>query len=776
MRKLLTIIVLLLLCQWAAGQPMSEEYYRENPSWLDAELWALEGDYYTLRGEGYSPYEEFGIYGFSFVDYSFRGEATPSLTSRLGLMELQSPLEGYPDYALLTLLRRAPSVRHYHYSTSLRGHGNDIRTESMETSPLVVEERSALRLQLSTRSYRLGVGYQLSHRPSDSVAYSLALGGRWGDDSAVRGLFCNEEYVWLSGEWQLGARQGLRSSLQVAFMVAPQERSQRSWNSQEVFSLAGTTTYNSYWGYQNGRVRSARIRREAVPTLYACWNLDDSYILSNINISALVRAGRKSRTSLEWNNAPNPTPDYWGYLPSGHYDPEVALMAESVWLQRDEQYTQIGWQSLYTVNRLSTSGAKYLLMDERRDLFSASVDASAALLGIRGGRVGFRGGVHSSHNYNTPADMLGSKSVAEGFNIYDYGLGHTSWEFYAWLYGDSSVGELFGAVEFGGEGVGYHSAMTAIERGRDHFTTFSLKGGWGRNFGPRLRVGATGRYDSSAPFVEELYGATEGRMSVNPYATNQGCVGGDMWSEATLGPLKLHLSLFASYQHNRSAVENMWHDPSDQYSALLAGGLNTLNMGAELSARVRFDNSLSLEGHLSFGRYRYTSNGVATLVNYDTGGTIIDASELQLRGLTSSSSPQLLSALVVRYFTPRGWLLGVEGVVAADRVVEPSLLLSSDHIRTMAHTPEEQEALGAQQSLGEAFALNVFLFRRFADHWSISLSVRNLLSSTEAYRGGYQPSRVKLREQDNIQAIWPHAARYQHIYPRHAYLTINYEF
>lgn len=776
MRRPIVIIVLLLLCGRVYAQPLSEEYYRENPSWIDAELWASDGDYYTLREQADSPFEQFSIYGFGFVDYDFRGEHNGGLTSRLGHMDLRNPLELYPDYALLSLLRRVPSDRTYHYSSSLRGYDTDVRTEEFDTSPLANGEVSRLRLQLSSRTYRLGAGYALRGRVSDSVGYSLAVGGRWGDDSRVEGLYANEAYVWLSGEWRHRVREGLESSLQVAFMVAPQERSQRSWNTSEVFTLAGSPTYNSYWGYQQGRVRSSRVRREAIPTLYAAWSLKDGYILSNINITALVRGGRKSRSSLDWSDAPNPTPDYWGYLPSGQRDSEVALLAESVWREQDHRYTQIDWNSLYDINRLSTSGAKYLLMDERRDLLSASLDASAALLGLRGGRVGLRGAMHHAHDYNTPRDMLGGESIGVGFDLYDYRLRHSSWSLYASLYGDYSVGRLFGAMELGSESVGYHSPLTSHTQGIDHFATFSLKGGWSGRLAPEVRMGAVGRYERGVPFVESLYGAPQGGLVVNPYATPTRGVMGDVWMETALGPVQLHLSLYASYLHGGSDVDYMWHDPSDQYTALLAGGLNRLNMGAELSATLDLPNSLDIEGHLALGRYRYTSNGVASIADYTTGEEIVTSSQLHLEGLTSSSSPGLLAAVVVKYFTPRGWLLGAEGVLAADRVVEPSLLFASDHIRDMAHTPEELAALCGQPSLGTATSLNVFLYRRFSDHWSFSLSVRNLLSATAAYRGGYQPSRLKMREQENIRTLEPHDARYQHTYPRHAYLTINYDF
>jgi hypothetical protein len=129
-RKLF-VILLVLIAPFRAvvAQPLSESYYRENPSWLDAELWASDGDYFAPRLEVQTPsFEQFSIYGFGFVDYSFRGESVGSLTTRLGRVDLRSPLERYPDYGLLSLLRRIPSTRHYHPTISPNGVGADVRT------------------------------------------------------------------------------------------------------------------------------------------------------------------------------------------------------------------------------------------------------------------------------------------------------------------------------------------------------------------------------------------------------------------------------------------------------------------------------------------------------------------------------------------------------------------------------------------------------------------------------------------------------------------------
>lgn len=776
MRRWCVVILALSFWQTALAQQLSDSYYRENPSWLEAELWASEGDYY-LQQPLSAPFEHFALYGFSFVDYELRGGATAyGLTTFLGRIDVRNPLDLYPDYGLISLLRRVPAQRELSYSLSHSSHLTSLRSESFLASPLDVEEASRLRVQLSSRSYRLGVGYSLARREGDEWGYSLAVGGRWGRDGNIEGLFSDEEYLWLSGEWRKEVSEGLQSSLQVAFMVAPTERSQRSWNTEEVFALAGTPHYNSYWGWQSGKVRSSRLRREVMPTLYASWSLKDRYILSEVNLSALVRGGRKSRSTLDWVEAPNPTPDHYSYLPSGLADPLVALEAERVWHEGDQRYTQIDWQGLYRSNSLSTDGSHYLVMEERSDRLSAVVDLSAGLLGMEGGRFGVKGAWNGSQEYNTPVDLLGGERVAEGYDLYDYTLSHRSWALYMTLYGSHEWGRLSAALEYGGEKVGYRSATTLRHKEGKYYNNLRARACWDNQLGQRVSLGAVGSYLLSAPYYAWQYGATEGAMTPNPYAEHSvGSLSGELWGRWSGERVSAMVTLYGTLTTRESTVEHFWDDLTDQYVALLAGDMERVHAGVELSVEATLTESLLLGGYSSLGTYRYVGDGRGDIVAFESGERVASATTLRTKGLRASSTPSSVAALTLKYFTPRGWMIGAEWAVAGGRCVTPSLLFHSDYLMGRVTIPEEREQLSSQKSLGTATNLNLFAYRRFGA-WTLSLSVRNVANNSAPFRAGYQPSRVIVGESDYANSYRPQGARYQHLYPRHAYLSVAYEF
>lgn len=772
LKRLHILMAMIVVAQGVWAQTLSESYHRENPQWIDAELWASEGEYQAMPQTTNAPFEQFARWGFSFVEYSFRGEPTNSLTTRLGAIDIASPLERYPNYSFINLLRRSPTRRTFQWSNSHSEWGADVRSETFNPSTKNLSEGHRLRGQLSSRSY-LGGLYFSSVGQLDSLwNYSLLVGGRWGRDGNIEGVFTEEESLYISAERVWG--EGVEKRLQMVFLLNSSLRSGRSWNTEEVFALSGNKHYNSYWGWQNGKVRSSRTHRECIPTLYASFDIDDSYILSNINISTLLRAGHKSHSSLDWVDAPNPLPDYYGYMPSGASDERVAETAKEVWLRGDERFTQIDWQGLYTTNLLYPTKAHYALFEEREEVASAMVDASAALVGVEGMRIGARLSHHTTHNRNTPSDLLGGESLCEGFDLYDYTVAHSEWMLYYTLCTIRNWGELSLAAQFGGVGLRYHSPASNRTRDEESLQT-KLTARWSKQLSEKVALGSTARYSYAPPYWEDLFGSSEGAMTTNPYA--RGCHNGavELWGRGKLGKVLLHATLFAHTRNGASRVEHFWNDLRGCYATLLVGGLNTLTWGGEMSVDVPLGSSLRASLHTSLLSSRYTSAAICDIATFDSGATLAKEQAVEIRGRIATSSPLASLALALRYFTPRGWTLGAEWAMAAQRYMEPSLYLCSEEVLSRNLSPEVLESITTPFNLGDANSINLFAYRKWKNT-TLSLSLNNLLNHTNAYYDGYQPSRLRVREKQNSIDYKPHAPKFQHIYPRYVLMSVSYDF
>ena len=111
--------------------------------------------------------------------------------------------------------------------------------------------------------------------------------------------------------------------LKIITFGAPTERGSNLAVTQEVYDLTGTNYYNPTWGYQNGKMRNSRIVKSFAPTLIAAfeYNIDEA---QKLKVSAGYHYSMYSNSAINFNNAPDPRPDYYRNLPSFYWDGQIA--------------------------------------------------------------------------------------------------------------------------------------------------------------------------------------------------------------------------------------------------------------------------------------------------------------------------------------------------------------------------------------------------------------------------------------------------------------------
>lgn len=802
----------------ATAQQLSDKFHEENPQGLFDDILGVADTTLHYRLNSSLPlFDRTAQFGFYHVGYSRRGEVRTSEVVRLGAHNLQSPLDAWGDYTLLALLRRVPMSGGNELYTSEAIHGADLRSEWYDPSPARLRSEGNLKLQYAERNYRLGVHYSSvgslcaanssstdnstidkysdKATATDSTStesncgwrYSFAAGARGGGDAFVEGVYRNDAYLWLAVEKSATAG-GLFGPMDVrtlmAVAVAPVERSVRSWNTEEVFGLAADRLYNSSWGYQQGRRRSAKIRREVVPLLYLSHSLEDKLGIAGANLSALVRAGRKGSVGLDWNEADSPLPDWYGYLPSGYADPELADLAAEVWRRGESAYTQVGWDRLWNINRRSPRGAVYAMVDEVVDLFSAEINLSGGYGGRRtqGGRTwsadglfgGLTAGYHTQHLHNQFADLLGGEYPSEGFRLYDYRVEHFGGQLYGSWQTTGEGGSVAVSGALGNHTFAYANALTGRRVALRNLSSVALKAAWNYRFGVEGDLAAALHYDLRSPHHSALLAAPEQAATINPYARSEHNLSASVRGEWRRGKVKGAVSLWGALVMGESRVEHFWNDLDDRWSALMAGGINTLRYGVEAEAGWYINSEWRVEGVCAIGRWGYLRGGVADIVDGSTSEVLTSHTALHLDGLWSSDSPSFVALLKATHRLPKGWMVALEGSLAAGRYMEPSLFFCSDYLLCRNLTPEELTALLEQESLGVAPNLSAVVYRRVG-RVGLSLSVRNLLGGSYKY-GGYRPVRLSVAENDYSLHYTPHPNKYQYSLPRHIYLTLNYDF
>ncbi|MFR9129927.1 MAG: hypothetical protein ACLVJK_09460 [Alistipes putredinis] len=247
----------------------------------------------------------------------------------------------------------------------------------------------------------MGAKAAVSASPGDGWRISAALDARSGRDMHVEGVFTNAVTAGL----RLARRFGEGHELSVLCIVPPSVRGTRLSSSEEAFTLTGDRLYNPAWGWQDGRVRNSRVRRETVPLALAAYAVPLSASTS-FAATLAAEAGVAKYSMLDWYDARTPMPDNYRYLPSYTGDRET----EQAWLARDPRYTQIDWDELIRQNRMAGGHAVYALEDRVERLCNLAFDASFAT--EADARLTLRYGVslrrENTCSYKQMRDLLGA--------------------------------------------------------------------------------------------------------------------------------------------------------------------------------------------------------------------------------------------------------------------------------------------------------------------------------------------------------------------------------
>ena len=119
--------------------------------------------------------------------------------------------------------------------------------------------------------------------------FAAALDFRTGRDLYADGVFTNA----LTAAFRLEKHFGPNHRVALLAVVPPSVRGTRLSSVGEAFSLTGDALYNPAWGFQNGKVRNSRVRRETVPWTAVSYR---GGLSANTSLSAVLSAETGSRS------------------------------------------------------------------------------------------------------------------------------------------------------------------------------------------------------------------------------------------------------------------------------------------------------------------------------------------------------------------------------------------------------------------------------------------------------------------------------------------------
>lgn len=320
------------------------------------------------------PYNSIVGYGFSDVRFKNRGYNSESQNVLFSGVRLNDAITGYTPFSLWSGLNEA--TRSKDTSTGLETHDNDFGGYNGVTNIIGTPSsvRPGWRFSVLTNSAlyraRLMTSYA-SGLMDNGWSYAFNLSARLGGNDWVQGIYYKSLAYYFGAEKKLGDA----GTISFVTFATPGQRGAQNASTQEVYDLMGDNMYNSNWGYQNGKLRNARVRSTFEPVFAVTWKnaLSDEL---ELGATVLFRTGKNGYSALDWYNAADPRPDYYRNLPSyffdenddmNRYDSYQAAAQREAWLY-DENTQHLNWDALYNVNYNAEDGrSKYILQERRTD-------------------------------------------------------------------------------------------------------------------------------------------------------------------------------------------------------------------------------------------------------------------------------------------------------------------------------------------------------------------------------------------------------------------------
>ena len=712
----------------------------------------------------------------------------------------------------------------------LRETGSSDRTELRIDS--LKESRTSAGFAFSSRNMPYSVSFTTAHKLSKDWSLATSLTARTGRDLHIEGMFGN------SLEFDAAASKNWsdKHSLSLAVFAKPSMRSTRTASTKEAFRLTGNNLYNPAWGYQNGKSRSSRIRRDFLPTAFVGYEGAISE-RTKLNFAAATTAGIEKYSSLDWFDAQTPSPDNYRYMPSYFEDEEdIFHVVESAWQNNDSRYTQINFDELIATNRLGSGEAIYAISDRVRRTILTNFRGGATTISDKGSfSYGVDIAIANYRNYKQMRDLLGAeylvdldyflldddtfgnhlqnnletpnRRISEGDRFgYDYAIRKYDLSAFAtYRYSterlDLDISAKVGYCDISRRGFYRKELFAESSFGVSQhlkFSPYSLRAKAGyliadNHFIEGIIATEAKPCEEEDMFLQSQY---NNRTVANPRMPTT--YNGEVRYTFQKPDFAVSATLFVYAKRNDTQVRHLYDDLSGEYADVVTSNINTLCYGLEIEAEYRFADHFRATAALSLGRYSYSTNSLITIYTDTTNTLLADHIESYTKGLSLGNTPQAAVTAGLSYYN-KGWWATINANYAGLRYIEPSAVMRTERILAMAISPEQRQMLTKQERLRDAFTLDISLSKSLyvsrlskkiysttaAPHFEdkhprsrliFRVGIRNLLGSTNIVYNGYEASRLQRHKVADDYIYNRQASRYLYAYPRTFYASATFAF
>ncbi|MBR6283741.1 MAG: carboxypeptidase-like regulatory domain-containing protein [Muribaculaceae bacterium] len=749
-----------------------------------------------LTGTNDDPFYQAASYRFSVMRFRMRGYNTEYTQTSINGINFNDAVRGRFNYSMTGGLNQAfrnkatgMGLAAVRFGFGDIGGATNITTYAKDFAPGL---RASLAFTNGNYKWRGMVTYSTGLM-SNGWALAASAVGRYAGEGIIPGSFYNSVGYFIAAQKVFNQQH----SLNITTFGAPTRRASNTAVVQEAYDLAGSNLYNPNWGWQDGKKRNSRVVESFDPTVIVNWIWKPD-INTTLNTGAAFHKSFYASSALNWNDAPDPRPDYYRYLPSYFsgtpgYEPYYNL-----WTSGDD-VRQINWNRIYQTNLLNNyeadksgteRGATYMLGNRHSNQASWSINTTLNknLTEVTALQGGVSGNFTRSSYYQTVKDLLGgrfwtdvdqyaerdfpdnpnlaqndlnnpNRRVVKGDRFgYDYNI--DSWQARIWkqMVFNTPHWDLAYALQ---------ATYTRFQRDGKMRNGRAPENSYGRGqkhefVNAAFKAIATYKLNGRNNFVMRIYYGTHAPLPNNAYISprTKDNVIADLKSEAIWsGDVRYNWNyrrfsgtITAFYTDQRGATERTgYYD--DQYKTFMNYALTNVHKvykGIEIGMSFKLTPSITLSGAANIARYQYKNRPTGTR-SYENGTQEDITTTVYLKNYYVSGTPQEAYTAAINWAAPKNWYFELSGTWMGKAYIDMSPIrheviptlytqaTSKEHLEGMARYLADQERLNDAFTLDASIGHVIYIKRRYSIN--INLNLNNILNNTKIMTGGYQQGR-----------------------------------
>lgn len=613
-------------------------------------------------------------FNWSQARFRIRGLDSENGTMMLNGMTMNKIYDGRPQWNNWGGLNNVLRNQDFSIGTAASNYtfGGILGTQQIFTRASLYRKGSQLTFSGSNTTYSLrAIATYASGMSSSGWAYVVSAGKRWAEEGYFEGTNFDADSFFMSVEKKLNNKH----SLNFTGFYTPNSRGKNSPNTAEVTGLMGET-YNSYWGFQNGKKRNARVKKVEEPLfmLNHYFKIDEK---TNLNSSLMYQFGKVGNSTIDYQNADSPDPVYYRKMPSyfsslyakdkgefsGEFTPdyENAEKSKNIFLAN----SQIDWNTMYLANqKLGENGyepaqSHYILYEDRTDdkTFAANSNLNTQITS----NISFDGGVTyrnlKSHNFQYLLDLLGGKyfedidpfykgdfsqsdlqnpnrQVKEG-DVFGYNynfLANTIDAFtqFKFSYNKTEfyLAQSYSVSNYQREGLYQNGIYATTSLGKSekiNFENFGFKGGFTYKISGKQLLLFNGAHLTRAPSLRNTFSNSRLNNNIVNGIESENISSAEANYVYSSPKLKMRLTAFYTLIKNTSKTSFFYaegifdngagYDATDAFVSQTLTHLDKKNTGAELSFEYQISSTLKTTLSAAYGNYIYSSNPNVSITN-----------------------------------------------------------------------------------------------------------------------------------------------------------------